>query len=135
MKFPVYINQAENGDFSGFVPDVVGCYFAGDSIDDAIIDAKNSLETYFEYISEKGVELPKANTVNDHFNDDGCTGGSWAYVDIDLTKFEGKIVKLNITLPKFLLERIDSFVAKHGEYGSRSGFIAELARKELTKHG
>lgn len=134
MRYPIYLHQAEDGSFSGFVPDVIGCYFAGDTIDDAISDAQNALDTYFEYMSEKGHSPDKAKTVADHLNNEDCTGGSWAYVDIDLTKYDGKAIKLNITMPQFLLSRIDEYVNSHREYHSRSGFLAELARRELAKH-
>ncbi|HHL0960488.1 TPA: type II toxin-antitoxin system HicB family antitoxin [Serratia marcescens] len=135
MKFPIYLHQSESGDFSGFVPDLPGCYFAGDTIDDAIADAYNAIDGYMEFLSEKGAAIPQAMTVNDHRDDEDCKGGSWAYIDIDVTKFEGKAVKLNITLPNFLLSRIDDYVKDHHqEYSSRSGFLAELARRELLKH-
>ena len=75
-----------------------------------------------------------AKTIADHVNDEDCTGGSWAYVDIDLTKYDGRAKKLNITMPHFLLARIDDYFNSHREYHSRSGFLAELARRELAKH-
>ncbi|WP_411706381.1 type II toxin-antitoxin system HicB family antitoxin [Edaphovirga cremea] len=134
MKYPIYLHQANDGSFSGFVPDVMGCYFAGDTIDDAMTDAANALDTYFEYMSEKGTPPVEAKTIAAHIDDEDCTGGSWAYVDIDLTKYDGRATKLNITLPQFLLSRIDDFVSEHREYHSRSGFLAELARRELAKH-
>ncbi|MBD2785277.1 type II toxin-antitoxin system HicB family antitoxin [Xenorhabdus sp. DI] len=134
MRYPIYLHQADDGSFSGFVPDVVGCYFAGNSIDDAIVDAANALGAYFEYLSEQGKIPVEAKTVADHLDDEDCTGGIWAYVDIDLAKYEGRTTKLNITLPQFLLARIDDYVSSHREYHSRSGFFAELARRELSKH-
>jgi len=85
-------------------------------------------------MSEKGIAPTEAKTVADHFKDKDCTGGSWAYVDIDLTRYDGRATKLNITLPQLLLSRIDEYVNTHREYHSRSGFIAELARRELAKH-
>lgn len=134
MKYPIYLHQADDGSFSGFVPDVIGCYFAGDTIDDAITDASNALDAYFEYTSEKGQAPAEAKTVADHLNDEDCTGGTWAYVDLDLTKYDGRATKINITVPQFLLSRIDDYVNSHREYHSRSGFLAELARRELAKH-
>ncbi|MCC8458545.1 MULTISPECIES: type II toxin-antitoxin system HicB family antitoxin [Photorhabdus] len=134
MRYPIYLHQADDGSFSGFVPDVIGCYFAGDTIDDAISDAQNALDTYFEYMSEKGEAPVQARTVADHLSNEDCTGGGWAYVDMDLTKYDGKAVKLNITMPQLLLGRIDEYVNSHREYHSRSGFLAELARRELSKH-
>lgn len=54
-------------------------------------------------------------------------------VGIDLSRYEGHTTKLNITLPQFLLARIDDYVSSHNEYHSRRGFFAELARRELSK--
>lgn len=134
MKYPVYLHQAESGTFSGFVPDLEGCYFAGDTIDDAIADAHAAIDGYLDYRSEKGRDVPVARTINDHKDDKDCRGGIWAIVDIDTAKYDGKAVKLNITLPHNLLSRIDAYVTSNRDYSSRSGFLAELARRELLKH-
>jgi len=134
MKYPVYCHQAESGTWSGFVPDLAGCYFAGDTLDDAIADAYGAIGTYLEYRSEQGQEVPAAGTINDRKDDADCQGGVWGFVDIDTSRFEGKAIKLNITLPQNLLVRIDRYVSSHGDFASRSGFFAELARRELLKN-
>jgi len=133
MKFPIYLHRAEGGSFSGFVPDIKGCYFAGDTIDEAIADAFNAIDAHLEFQAEKGRDLPEAQDISAHLQNSACEGGDWAYVEVDLMKYEGKAVKLNITLPQNLLHRIDSYVELNREYGSRSGFIAALARRELVK--
>ncbi|WLS79113.1 type II toxin-antitoxin system HicB family antitoxin [Erwinia pyri] len=133
MKFPIYLHRAEGGSFSGFVPDIKGCYFAGDTIDDAIADAFNAIDAHLEFQAEKGKDLHEAQDISAHLQNSSCEGGYWAYVEVDLLKYEGKAVKLNITLPQNLLYRIDSYVELNKEYGSRSGFIAALARRELVK--
>jgi len=61
MRYRLYLHQATDGSFSGFVPDVSGCYFAGDTIDDAINDAQNALNLYFAYRVEQGHAPDKAN--------------------------------------------------------------------------
>jgi len=133
MKFPIYLHKAESGSFSGFVPDIVGCYFAGESIDDAIADAYSAIDAHLEYQAEKGQTLPEAKKIGAHIDDKDCQGGYWAFVEIDLSKYDGKAIKLNITLPQNLLMKIDSYVEMHQQFASRSGFIAELARRELQK--
>lgn len=133
MKFPIYLHKAEGGSFSGFVPDIKGCYFAGDNIDDTIADAFCAIDAHLEFQAEKGKTLPEAMPVEVHFNNESCQGGYWAFVDIDLSKYDGKAVKLNITLPQNLLNKIDSYVELHKNFGSRSGFIAEMARRELQR--
>jgi predicted RNase H-like HicB family nuclease len=134
MKYPVYLHQAESGTYSGFVPDIPGCYFAGETLDDAIADAWGAMDTWLAFQSEKGLSIPVAKSINDHKDDTDCQGGIWGFVDIDMTRYEGKAVKLNITLPQSLLGKIDAYVAHSSEFGSRSGFLAELARRELMKH-
>lgn len=133
MKYPVYLHQAESGAYSGFVPDIPGCYFAGETLDDAIADAWGAIDAWLAFQCEKNREIPAAKSINDHKDDPDCQGGVWGFVDIDITRYEGKAVKLNITLPQSLLGKIDAYVAQSSEYGSRSGFLAELARRELMK--
>lgn len=50
-----------------------------------------------------------------------------------MDKYDGRTERINITLPHRLLHRIDALVKVNPEYGSRSGFIAAAARKELKK--
>ncbi|MDY0928511.1 type II toxin-antitoxin system HicB family antitoxin [Pantoea trifolii] len=132
MRFPVYLHKTESNTYSGFVPDVVGCFFAGETVDDALTDASAAIDAHVEWSTDAGYEVPVATSIETHIEDENCQGGYWAFVDIDLSRYEGKAVKLNITLPQNLLTKIDSYVDHHREYGSRSGFLAALARKELA---
>lgn len=132
MRFPVYLHKTESNTYSGFVPDVVGCFFAGETVDDALIDASAAIDAHVESSTDAGYEVPVATNIETYIEDENCQGGYWAFVDIDLSRYEGKAVKLNITLPQNLLTKIDSYVDHHREYGSRSGFLAALARKELA---
>ncbi|MDX7991118.1 type II toxin-antitoxin system HicB family antitoxin [Xenorhabdus littoralis] len=50
---------------------------------------------------------------------------------MDISQLEGKIERINITLPLRLINRIDAKVKQHPEFGSRSGFLALTARKAL----
>ncbi|MCI1677205.1 MAG: type II toxin-antitoxin system HicB family antitoxin [Ewingella americana] len=56
---------------------------------------------------------------------------TWFLIDIDLSEFEGKAHRINISLPDLLLKRIDNKVKEHPSYRDRSHFIATAARKEL----
>lgn len=133
MKFPLYLHQTDSGSFSGFVPDIIGCLFAGDTIDEVISEAHSAIDAHLEYTAEQGLPIPEAQSITAHLKDEACQGGIWAFADIDIAKYDGKAVKLNITLPQNLLNKIDRYVGEHREFGSRSGFIAELARRELRK--
>ena len=43
MFYPAYIHADADGSASGFFPDVPGCYFAGDTLNDAFRDAQSGL--------------------------------------------------------------------------------------------
>lgn len=134
MNYPVYIHQDDDGTASGFFPGVSGCYFAGDSFEEALADASSALDAHFELMAEGGADIPRPTAIADHKHDEECTDGVWALVDLDTSKYEGKSQKINITLPEILIAKIDSYVKTHsGEYGSRSGFLAIAARHEM-KH-
>ena len=82
MKYPIYLHRTENNTWSGFVPDLLGCYFAGDTPADAVADACSAIATYCEYLREKGRDIPCATTPDDHKDDEMCEGGRWAVAEI-----------------------------------------------------
>lgn len=48
-----------------------------------------------------------------------------------MEKYLGPAEKINITVPRLVLARIDEYVKRHGQ--SRSGFLVEAARTAM--HG
>lgn len=137
MFFPAYIHSDPDGSASGFFPDVPGCYFAGESLDETFQDAKSALDMHFELLSEENQAIPRPQSVSFHLaqQNDRLNGGQWLMVDINMDKFDGRAERINITLPHRLLNRIDSLVQQHPGYGSRSAFLAAAARNELLKAG
>ena len=51
-------------------------------------------------------------------------------VDVPVEKYLGPAEKINITVPRLLLSRIDEYARAHG--ASRSGFLAEAARQAMA---
>lgn len=137
MFYPAYIHAEPDGSASGFFPDVPGCYFAGDSLDQTFQDAKSALDAHFELLSEENQAIPRPQTVSFHLaqGNGALNGGQWLLVDINMDKFDGRAERINITLPHRLLNRIDALVQQHPGYGSRSAFLAAAARNELLKAG
>ncbi|MDR0805964.1 MAG: type II toxin-antitoxin system HicB family antitoxin [Enterobacteriaceae bacterium] len=135
MLYPAFIETDTDGTASGWFPDVAGCIFAGDTIEDAFTDAKSAINAHFELLSEKNADIPLSHAIDEHLakNSDEYIGGQWIYVDVDMDQFDGHAERINITLPHRLLTRIDSLVNQHKDYGSRSAFLASAARNELKK--
>ncbi|VEE08057.1 type II toxin-antitoxin system HicB family antitoxin [Neisseria animalis] len=79
--------------FGVIVPDLPGCFSAGDSIDDAIKSSCEAIYLHLDGISDDGEEIPLAKIVSDHANNPDFQGMIWALVDIDLSKYDVKAIK------------------------------------------
>jgi len=132
MLYPIAILPGDGNHAWGVtVPDISGCFSAGDDLDDAMAMAREAIEGHLELLAEEGVAIPVAQRVTHHANDPELAGCVWALVDIDVTRYMGKAEKLNITLPGYLLNRIDAYVRNHPDQKSRSGFLAAAALRVL----
>lgn len=120
MFYPAYIHSDSDGSASGFFPDVPGCFFAGNSLDDAFQDARDALTSHFEALLEMDEALPLPDNVEAHLENhpDNFTGGQWLLVDINMKQFDGRAERINITMPRRLLMKIDSFVSEHPQFSN-----------------
>ena len=48
MRYPVVIHKDSDSDYGVTVPDLLGCFTAGDTIDDAIAQATEAIECHIE---------------------------------------------------------------------------------------
>lgn len=135
MLYPAFVEVDKDGTASGWFPDVPGCIFAGNTIEEAFADARSAIDDHFELLSEKDMAIPTPHKIEEHVCADvtAYTDGRWLYVDVNMDKFDGRAERINVTLPHRLLERIDETVKHKPEYGSRSAFLATAARNELHK--
>ncbi|MBC3455065.1 type II toxin-antitoxin system HicB family antitoxin [Pseudomonas mosselii] len=132
MSFPLRFSPVTINMPGGVeVPDIPGCFSAGEDLDNAIAMAREAIEGHLELLAQDQQEIPKASLVSVHAANPAYAGCTWALIDIDITRYLGKAEKLNITLPAYLLTRIDAYVQNHPEHKSRSGFLAEAALRIL----
>lgn len=134
MLYPIAIRPGDEQHAWGVeVPDIPGCFSAGEDLDDAMAMAREAIEGHLEILAEDCSRIPVATPVSAHVSNPEFEGCIWALVDIDITRYLGKAEKLNITLPANLLNRIDEYVKHHPEQKSRSGFLASAALKVLQQ--
>ena len=124
MKFPVVLHKDADSEYGVTVPDVPGCFSAGETMAEA-------LALHFEGLVADGDPLPRASELDIHAVNPDYAGGVWALVDFDVTPYLGKAVRFNATLPEHLLARIDDYVKNHPEHKSRSGFLADASLRAL----
>ena len=129
MKIAVVLHSDDGLRYGVTVPDLAGCFSAGDNMDDALESVKEAIELHLEGLMEDGQDLPTITPISQHQNNPDYTGGVWAIVDVDTTAFEGETEQIDIILPKLLIKRIDDYT--HAKQLTRSGFLAEAARAAM----
>jgi predicted RNase H-like HicB family nuclease len=130
MKFIVAIEPGTDATaFGVVVPDLPGCFSAGATLDEAVDSAREAIDLWCETVIEDGGDVPVAKTLAEHQADADFAGWIWAVVEVPVERYYGPAEKLNITLPRLLLAKIDDYARAHGE--TRSGFLAEAARNAM----
>lgn len=134
MLYPIAI---ENGDehhaYGVTVPDLPGCFSAGETLEEAVNNAKEAITGHIELLIELGDDIPAVSSLSALVADSQYAGYTWALVDVDLARLLGGTEKINVTLPKSLIDRIDRCVATHPEFKSRSAFLAQVAIERIAK--
>lgn len=129
MRFPVVLHTDDGIHFGVTVPDLPGCFSGGDTFDEALDSVLEAIDLHLEGVVEEGGEIPVPRPIADHQSNPDFANGVWAVVDVNVSRFEGKAEKINITLPRRLLAKIDSYAQAHGK--TRPGFLADAARSAM----
>jgi len=126
MRYPVAIEIGDKKHSYGVVvPDLVGCYSAGETIDEALENAKEAITLHIDGLLDDNEKVPMPSTIEKYRKNKEFKNFAWALVEIDPAILDDKVERVNITLPRRILSRLDARASAAGE--SRSGYIAKLA--------
>jgi len=127
MKYPIAIEPGGDKTVWGvIVPDLPGCFSAADSgIDEAIENTKEAIELWIESALDAGEDVPKPSSITALQKKKEFKGYIWAIAEIDPVLLSDDIERVNISLPKRVLARLDAKAKSAGE--NRSAFIAHMA--------
>jgi predicted RNase H-like HicB family nuclease len=133
MKFAIAI---ETGDkhtaFGVVIPDLPGCFSAGDSVEEAFDNAREAILAYCETLAEDGKYLPEPRAMSEWQAQGDFKGWTWGIVEADVERLFGPAEKINITVPAVTLRRIDAYVASH-HVDSRSAFLVRAAEETMRR--
>ncbi len=132
MLYPIVIHKDPETSYGVTVPDLPGCFSAGDTIEEAMKNAVEAIECHVEGILLDDEILPVAKQIQEHMSEPDYQGGIWAMVDVDLSKLGGKTERINISIPERILVKIDSFASKSQK--SRSKLLADAALEYIATH-
>ena len=127
MRYPVAIEPGTDAAAWGvIVPDLPGCFSAGDTLEEAMIQAEEAVTAWIEVALDAGQDIPTPShiealrTAHPEFG-----GWLWALVKVDPAMLDDTVERVNISLPRRVLRRLDARARTAGE--TRSGFIARMA--------
>jgi predicted RNase H-like HicB family nuclease len=65
MRYVYVIEQAADGSYSAYVPDLPGCTSAGDTVDELKQNIKDAVELYIESLRENNEPVPPPTSKTD----------------------------------------------------------------------
>ena len=132
-KYAAIIHKDGDSAYGVHFPDLIGCFGAGDTEDEALDNARISLRMYAEDLIESGEALPRARTMHELRADkDVCNslseGGFLVLVPL---LFSDKKRRVNVTLEPSLIAAIDEVARLAGT--TRSDYLAHAAWRALEE--
>lgn len=125
MRYPIAI---ESGDatqaFGVVVPDLPGCFSAGDTLDEAMSGVEEAAAAWIDATLDQGGAIPPPSSLDALRDDPAFAGWTFGVITLDPALFDDTTERINISLPRRVLRRLDALAEHEGE--SRSGYIAKL---------
>jgi len=132
MRYPVVLYKALDSDYGVTVPDLPGCFSAGETIDEALAEVVEAIECHIEGLLIDGEPVPSPTSIETHRDDPHYADGVWALVTIDLSKLSSETTQVDVTVPERLLALVDQYAAQQGE--TRSGVMAQATLEYIAAH-
>ena len=127
MRYPVAIEPGtESSSFGVAVPDLPGCFSAGETLEDALSQAEEAIVAWLESAIDEGQPIPPPTPVTTlRSRHKAWKHWIWALVQVDPAVLDDTVERVNISLPRRVLHRLDALARDAGE--TRSGLIARMA--------
>lgn len=133
MIYPIVIHKEPDTSYGVTVPDLPGCFSAGDTMEEALKNAVEAIECHVEGILLDNEPLPIGKAIEEYIDLADYQEGTWALVDVDLSKLGGETQRINISIAERILGKIDAFAKNSNK--TRSKFLADAALEYIAVHG
>lgn len=123
MRYPVIVHKDPHSEYGVTVPDFPGVFSGGATLDEALANVQEAIETLYE--GEEVDRLPDPSPLETILACEDVRDGAVVLVDVNLDFLDKKAVPVNITLPLYVRNRIDRAAKARGL--SRSAYLAKAA--------
>lgn len=132
MLIPVAIHKDTDSLYGVTVPDIPGCFSAGETIEEALSNTRKAIVFHLEGMLEDGEAVTvSTRQIEELAQEADYAGATWALIDVDLQRLSLKQTRFNVSWPEYLLARIDAYAEAHHE--TRSGLLAKAAERYLSE--
>lgn len=126
MRYPIVIETGTATTAWGVVvPDLPGCFSAGDSLDEAVAAAEEAVAAWIDAALDAKMPIPPPTPLEELREVPAFAGWTFAVVALDPALLDDTAERVNITLPRRVLRRLDAQAKASGM--TRSGWIAQLS--------
>jgi predicted RNase H-like HicB family nuclease len=126
MNYPIVIHKEPGSCYGVMVPDLPGCFSAGDTLDEAMVMAREAILGHLETLVETGQPIPEPQPAERHRADPRFADAAfWATVEADVAALPGRARRINISMNERVLDRVDAAARKLGD--TRSGLLQRAA--------
>jgi predicted RNase H-like HicB family nuclease len=126
MRYPIAIEPGtDTAAYGVVIPDLPGAFSAGDTLDEALAGAEEAAAAWIDATLDAGGAVPSPSSLETVSNNPDYHGWIFGVITVDPALLDDTIERVNITLPRRVLLRLDARARSAGE--SRSGYIAHLA--------
>jgi predicted RNase H-like HicB family nuclease len=126
LRYPIAIEpRTDQTAYGVVVPDLPGCFSAGDTLEEAIAAAEEAGLAWIDAALDSGESVPPPSSLEVIRAKPEYAGWILSLVTIDPAALDDTVERVNITLPRRVLRRLDDEARAAGE--TRSGYIAKLA--------
>ena len=108
------------------LPDFEGCFTAADEYTNIPHNIQEAVELHFEGESFK---IPEPSDISELENNSEYTDGIWMLIDIDISKFDSQPMRLNVSLPTYIVKKMDDYASQN--HLSRSALTVKATEKYL----
>ncbi len=126
MRYPIAIEpRTEGSDYGVVIPDLPGCFSAGETLEEAIAGAEEAGLAWIDAALDAGEAVPPPSPLEAIRARPEYSGWILSLATVDPAALDDTVERVNITLPRRILRRLDDEARAAGE--TRSGYIAKLA--------
>jgi len=125
INYAIVIHKDRDSDYGVTVPDLPGCFTAGSTLDEALAMAQEAVELHLEGLIEHGEAVPRPGTMEKHKRNPDTKGGVWAVVSVSTADLRVKAKRINVSIPRRVLDAVDRFAKAENE--TRSGLLVKAA--------